>query len=284
MKAISKLIVSLMFVLSSNAHAIVVDGDLNDWIGAPGKSANDWAPINTGIKSTPDDDNNSGYLDPGWGGQAYDAEAIYATQDALNFYVAVVTGLSPDTTQYPAGDLAFDFGNDGTFEYGVVVKTDGQASGATNGGIGSQGEVYKVSQWNVGLWDVNGNESRLTGLPADPAHPTTVKSGDKLPGLALIVYKEARYNGNSLIDKLGVYDGKHYLIEAKISKNFFNANDLVKPFTVHWTMGCANDSISADPLPSNVPTSPILPMLALGLTLLTGFRRNPNQNTSKIGF
>lgn len=289
MKAISKLLVSLIFVMSSNAHAINIDGDLNDWIGAPtGSSANDWNPINTGIKSTPDDDNNSGYLDPGWGGQAYDAEAIYATQDALNFYVAVVTGLAPNTISYPAGDLAFDFGNDRSYEYGVVVEspnlnTNTNVNSDHNGGIGNQGDVYKVSQWNVGLWRDNGSYIGIG--QGTQAHPTTVKSGTKLPDLAQIVYQEARYNGNSLTDKLGIYNGTHYLIEAKISKNFFNTNDLAKPFTVHWTMGCANDSISVDPLPANVPTLSILPMLALGLSLLIGLRRNPNQKASKkMGF
>jgi hypothetical protein len=71
------------------------------------------------------------------------------------------------------------------------------------------------------------------------------------------------------------------VIETQISKSFFDANDLAKPFTVHWTMACANDSISVDPpASSSVPTPSILPMLALGMTLLTGFRRNSNQ---KIG-
>ena len=271
MKALSKSLVSLIFVLSSNAHAITIDGDLNDWIGTPtGNSNNDWKPINPVIKFSEEDNDNSGFLDPGWGGQAYDAEAIYVTQDALNFYVAVVTGLSPDTAQYPAGDLAFDFGNNGIFEYGVVVKTDSQTSDALNGGIGNQGEVYKVNEWNFGLWNDNGSYKKSE-------HPTTVKSGTKLPGLAQLVYQEARYNGNSLTNTLGSYDGSHYLIEAKIAKSFFDPSDLAKSFTVHWTMACANDSISVDP-PANVPTPGVLPMLVLGLTLLTRFRTRSVSN------
>lgn len=266
MKVISKLLVSSAFVLSSTAHAIVIDGNLNDWINAPTGSSNDWKPIDPTVSYFVEDQNTS-FLNPGYGGQAYDAEAIYVKRDATDFYIAVVTGLGPNNTTYPAGDLAFDFGNDGSYEYGVVVKSD---NNTTLGGIGSQGEVYKVSQWNVGLWDVNGGLSSTTHLPSDPAHPTTVKAGSVL-GLASLVY-------NSIpINLLGDKGGNHYVIEARISKSLFDVGDRDKAFKIHWTMACANDSISVDP-PANVPTPTVLPMLALGLTLLIGFRRNPNQN------
>jgi len=270
MNVMSKLLVFLLFLLSSAAHAIVIDGDLNDWIGSPKGKKLDWKPIDPTVNY---------FVEDRSGRQAYDAEAIYVTQDALNFYVAVVTGLAPGSTKYPAGDLAFDFGNDGIYEYGVVVKSD---SRTPNGGKGKKGDVFEVKKWNVGLWDDNGNNVGIGN--GTNAHPTTVKSGKKLPGLAQIVYKKARYNGKSLTNKLGKYKGTHYLIEASISKDFFDTNDLTKPFTVHWTMASAHDSISVDPLPLNVPTPAVLPMLALGLTLLTGFRRNPNQTASKIGF
>ena len=58
-------------------------------------------------------------------------------------------------------------------------------------------------------------------------------------------------------------------------------DSLTKPFTVHWTMASANDSISVDPEPVispdpdliNVPTPAILPMLALGLILMRVYRQ-----------
>lgn len=49
------------------------------------------------------------------------------------------------------------------------------------------------------------------------AHPTTVKLGKKLPGLAQIVYKKALY-----------------LLEASISKNFFDVDDLSQSFSGRW--------------------------------------------------
>lgn len=54
-------------------------------------------------------------LFPGWGGQAYDAEALYVHLDTSYLYLALVTGLSPNTPNNPAGnsygpgDFAIDF-------------------------------------------------------------------------------------------------------------------------------------------------------------------------------
>jgi hypothetical protein len=53
----------------------------------------------------------------------------------------------------------------------------------------------------------------------------------KIPGSAEIVYTGALYNGSSLTNQLGIYDGKHYVIKTQISKSFFDASDLAKPFT-----------------------------------------------------
>ncbi len=242
MKVITKLLVFSLIVMSSVVHAIVIDGDLNDWINSPQGKKLDWKPTDPTVKYFVEDQKVD-HLVAGSGRQTYDAEAIYVTQDALNFYVAVVTGLAPGSTKYPAGDLAFDFGNDGNYEYGVVVKSDRKTS---LGGIGKKGNVFEVEQWNVGLWDDDGNDVGIGN--GTGAHPTTVKSGNKLPGLAQIVYRKALYNGKSG-SKLGKFNGKHYLIEARISKDFFDMDSLTKPFTVHWTMASANDSISVDPEP-----------------------------------
>jgi hypothetical protein len=290
MNLVLKLSVFSLLVLSPAAHAIAIDGDLKDWIGAPTGSDNDWIPTDPSVKYTPDDQDgtlNNGYLNPGGGGQTYDAEAIYVKRDDLNFYVAVVTGRSPGSTEYPAGDLAFDFGNDGSYEYGVVVKTDSQTTDEYNGGIGIQGEVYRVSQWNVGLWGDNGAYAGIG--QGTQAHPTTVRTGTQL-GLAELVYGPALYNGALFTNtnRLGEFGGRHYLIEARISTSLFLSDPLFDPadlavFTVHWTMGCANDSIAVDP-PSNVPTPSVLPMLALGLAMLVGFRRNLDQSTSTVVF
>ena len=283
---LSLLTTALFVALSSTAQAgVVVDGDLKDWLNKPTGNLSDWTPSDSSVYSIPEDQSgleNNGYLSPGWGGQAYDAEAIYVKNDANFFYVAVVTGLSPDTIDYPAGDLAFDFGNDGSYEYGVVVKSDSQNTdihSAQNGGIGSQGEVYKVNKWNVGLWADNGN---YVGIgQGTQAHPTTINAGAQL-GIAELVYQQALFDGSTLVSQLGSFAGTHYVIEAKIPTFLFAASDLAKAFTVHWAMGCANDAIDVDPPAIRVSSPTTLPLLAIGLAMLLTFRRNikSTENTS----
>jgi hypothetical protein len=289
MNIMSKLLVSSVVLLSSTAHAFTVDGDLNDWIGTPNGNANDWKPTDPTVKYTQEDQNSS-FLSPGFGGQAYDAEAMYLKREGGFFYVAIVTGLSPNTTSYPAGDIAFDFGNDGIFEFGVVVKSDSQFSSLNNdqnGGIGNKGQVYDVSQWNVGLWNNAGQDVGIGN--GTQVHPTTVKGGTPI-GTADVYYGDATYNNNP-IAQLGEFGGgsnraqKHYVIEAKINENLFASADLAKAFTVHWTMACANDSISVDPTVASVPTPDTLTILGLGLIgMLIGSRRNRFQKINTIRF
>lgn len=276
MNIVSKLFASTVILFSANSQAITIDGKLGDWIGTPAGNSNDWKPKDSSVNYVVEDQNTD-FLSPGYGGQNYDAEAIYIKSDALNFYVAVVTGLSSSNTVYPAGDLAFDFGKNGSYEYGVVVKSD--AGLHSNGGIGNQGEVYKVSQWNYGLWDVNGNPISTSHKSADTLHPTTIKEGVKKIGtdLADVVYS------NNPITLLGALGGNHYVIEARISKSVFSQEDLAQSFNLHWTMACANDSILVDPS-VNVPTPTVLPMLALGMSVLFRIKKRNISIAKSVGY
>jgi hypothetical protein len=165
--------------------------------------------------------------------------------------------------------LAFDFGNNGIYEYGVIVKSDKQTNDQYNGGIGTRGQVYKVNQWNVGLWDSVGHYVGDNNGTSE--HPTTVKSGDLL-GLANLTYGQARYDGKK-IEELGKYDDTHYVIEAVISKSLFTPTYLSQSLTLHWTMACANDSILVDPPASAVPTPAALSLLSAGLLMFAVRRK-----------
>jgi len=253
----------------AQAVSIAIDGDLKDWIGQPQGQASDWNPLRASTYASIEDQggNANTYLNPGYGGQEYDAEAMYLEIDNGNLYIAIVTGLSPSKSEWPAGDIAIDFGNDGSFEYGIVTLGD---STNNRGGAGDAGEVYEVSEWNYGIW-TNPDEYNTSGdSPYKRAHPTTIRSGTQI-GTASLVYQEASYNGS--VPPLGDLGGDHYVIEAAVSLDLFDDTLLKKDFTVHWTMACANDWIQTDP--ARVPEPPVILLLALGLSCLTagGWKR-----------
>ncbi|MDP3032753.1 MAG: hypothetical protein Q8N33_11820 [Rhodocyclaceae bacterium] len=108
------------FVLASAAIAISgpaaaltinIDGNLSDW----GVTSLSWVP-SSGVHYTVEDQTGgaNAYLNPGYGGQAYDAEALYAAIIGNRLYIALATGHNPRTLQdparnsYGAGDFAID--------------------------------------------------------------------------------------------------------------------------------------------------------------------------------
>jgi hypothetical protein len=115
--------------LAFPAAALTIDGNLTDW----GINPATWAPApGSGIQSTIEDGTGGGsyFLNPGWGGQAYDAEALYAKLSLADqkLYIALATGHNPRTLNQPsansygAGDFALDFGKDGSYEVGINIK------------------------------------------------------------------------------------------------------------------------------------------------------------------
>ena len=97
---------------------ITVDGLISDWGVTPGpfsNGASQWTP-GAGIDFIQEDqDPEVDFLGPGFGGQRFDVEAIYFTQQGPTAYFAVVSGFPlAGWPGYSAGDLAFDFGSDGS--------------------------------------------------------------------------------------------------------------------------------------------------------------------------
>jgi hypothetical protein len=259
------LIAALCLAPMAHAVTITIDGDLADWGLQRNGNANDWTPdpalgLIEGINYKVEDQtgNANVRLYPGWGGQAYDAEALYVYLDTTHLYLALVTGLNPNTvTNYAAntygpGDFAIDFGQNGVFEFGI--ETTGVNAGA----------VYSVTQWGYGLWDVNGNQN-----PANPdkAHPTSILAGTRI-GTGELVYTDTPFKSMGAHKK-----DDHYVIEAAIPLSIFAGYS--GKFDVHWTMDCANDAIWADPelAAQAVPEPGTLALLPLGLLGLAALRR-----------
>ncbi len=242
-----------VLVVSTPASAYVIDANLTDWGVHQNGAATDWLP-NAQTKAWIAEDQTGGQnsrLTPGYGGQAYDVEALYLDYDAQYLYLAMVTGHNPLTPNsggsYAPGDFAIDFGRDGSYEFGIE----------TLGNDKVQGGVYRVSQWGAGLWGA-----------ADEG-PTSILSGNLL-GLAEVAYST---NG---ISNMGVYTADtHFIYEVRIPTSLFSVYWGRDDFNVHWTMNCANDSLQVGALHAEpIPEPGTLALFPLGLISMVWLARH----------
>ena len=248
--------------------------DLNHWLAdAPTGTSADWT-AKSGIQNMIDDNGQgpTGFVGPGWGGQEYDAEAIYINKTGTALEIAVVTGMDPSATHtYGPGDIAIDLGyqESGPASFEIGIGTMGA----------NAGQIFQIGPggWEYGLWNQSGNYA--PGNP-DPAHPTSmvISNNTWLGNADDFYYGEARYNGNTM-SQFGQYAGdNHYLIAVSIdltrNELGFLADGIKQgdAFLAHWTMDCANDSIEVDP-PSSVPEPASILLTLTGLLGLISFRR-----------
>ncbi|MFH1996484.1 MAG: hypothetical protein ABIJ27_05740 [Candidatus Omnitrophota bacterium] len=123
-------IVSISISICGSGEAYTVGTLLDDWGVAPGtwnssSSANnsDWTPSGN-VQYIVEDQTGgtNAYLNPGWGGQRYDVEAIYFVNTPGTAYLSIVTGFrSSGYSGWAPGDIAIDLGSDGTYDLGIIT-------------------------------------------------------------------------------------------------------------------------------------------------------------------
>ncbi len=219
--------------------AIVVDGLVGDWGVTPGAyGASDWTP-NAGINYAEEDQNPAvDYLNPGWGGQSFDVEALYFKREADLAYFAVISGFPLEGRvygggNYYAGDFAIDFGSNGSYDFGVE----------TNGA--NRGKLYGNPTWANPLFTICG--------------PYALTGGTIL-GDTTFAYNNTTYLGTG-----------HYAFEFSIPISLFGSywpNSSYTPnFTAKWTMSCGNDCLDLKvPYVPNSPEPATAAMMLLGLS------------------
>ncbi len=253
-----------------------MDGDLTDWgiVVADGNASNisayagysgidllDWMSEDT------NDNSNSYYVGPNYGGQNYDAEFLAAATAGGKLYLAIVSGQRPDNGPrlFAPGDIRIET-TSGIF--GIEVG-GGLYGGGDDGSFieeGAPGTTYELnshgytisvdysitqlagSVWQDALWRLD---------PIAPGVETQQLSGGTLVGLA-----DYYFSRNS-------YGTQHSIIELSVPLTAFGPVGLDAETDIFWRPSCGNDELQVGfthiaPLPGAVgPGLAVFALLSL---------------------
>ncbi|MEW6536891.1 MAG: PEP-CTERM sorting domain-containing protein [Candidatus Auribacterota bacterium] len=225
---------------SGSGFALIVDGNLSDWGVTPGS---DWNP-DTGISSWVEDYvnySNNGWVGPGYGGQPYDAEAIFAYIDDTDLYIALVVGMAPSggspiysaggspntSIHHFPGDLAFDLNGDGFYEYGIELT--GYSGNSVSGQYYKHtydaqkiGNIYNVLDGNG--WNKGEAISQYTKTELNYKSPSSLQ----VIGNTTVAYVNSADKPDS------------YIIETVLPLPILELTSGID-WNIHWTMTCGND-------------------------------------------
>ena len=258
------------------APVVTTDGDLTEW-GLEALKTNDWSIEQTWIPTRNDvyfivenNHNPAHHITPSgvhikgtslkwvisdepkrvlrdstimesepFGGEPYDLEAMYFSQDADKIYVAVITSLNPyGAGDLRPGDLALNLGSGGQFGYEWGIKFSALSPF-------EQGSIIKNPVWQ-------GKGYLL------PVGPDVITGGTDTGKKA-----EITYNGNWLAGKPEIQGGKeypNYVIEASINKSDIGSPKQVSINELYYEDNCLNDRIYV----------PEFPTIALSIGMIGG--------------
>lgn len=182
---------------ASSAFAITVDGNMSDWginsSFAPSAGIN-WV-YGAGMRGT-----TPGSSIPG--GSYYDVEAMYSKMESGKLYIGMLTNFAPTQTGIVAGDFAFDFGRNGTWDAGLNFRQPGDSL--------VNGALYRFPSWAT------------AGVPTYMTAGSFVGNGSIATGY------------NSTVAS--------YFYEASIDLSLLSTSGWDGgAFNMSWAMSCGND-------------------------------------------
>lgn len=228
----------LAVLLTALAHGqtYVIDSRISDW------GINSTTLISSTARSQMIEDfvGAGGFVGPQYGGQDYDAEAIYLDWNSTRVFVGVLTGMAPTHTNYSPADILFDFNYSAVDANWASTSTPDYALVVNNYSGLTVGNFYQGATW-------------VNGMVAS-SYVVAAKTGTIMSTMGTGANDVAFSYSSTGITGLGSTPGDtHYFIEASIPTSAFgslwNANGPTQPVQVRWAMYCANDLISTVVVP-----------------------------------
>ena len=224
------------------------------------------------------------YVNPGWGGQDFDAEYLFYQYDVASTTLSIglqtgfdiIEGLVNHVGKdYYAGDLALSFGGLNYFNYGIDF-----GFGAQYGYYTDTSSVQPVQGQNAGLYSVSSwNNNVYSGYTA--SNPFAISAGSAVDNAGF-----SSSSGFGLSDTSNNLTSYYQKVSFNVSKIAEQLNapgpELLKlsdfSFKAHWTMSCGNDAIDGEGVIfqrgyHHAPEPATFVLMFLGLLGLVGVRR-----------